>query len=132
MMRVFFVDYENKCQSFILKGARKIEEKYGSYPPIEVYIYHSYGQHSPQVPESLDEKDWITVYDVPRGKNAVDKRLIEDVKAYRKDADVFVVSGGDKIYQRELGSIVTEVIALKEVSPPPSRTKMHQHGVVVC
>ena len=125
-MRVFFVDFENKCQSFITKGARQIEEKYGSYPPIKVHFYHSYGQRSPQVPQSL-KKRWIREHIVPRGRNAVDKQLLEAVRAYRKkhkDADIFVVSGFDKTYrQLELESIA-EVVELEEVSP-------HPHGIPV-
>jgi hypothetical protein len=146
MKSFIFVDYENKCQSFVSEGVLEIEKAWGEHPPVHgrVFFYHSYEPCSRQVPKMLREKAWLEEQRVPRGRNMVDNRLKRDVidfcDRYQNDdgdIQIFVVCGGDKGY-RNLAQSCALPIELVEIEVPcpccsPSALPIDKQRVaVVC
>jgi hypothetical protein len=133
MKSFVFVDYENKCQSFVSEGVRNIEAEWGEHPPVHgrVSFYHSYEPGSRQVPKMLREKAWLEEQRVTPGRNMVDKRLKRDVIdfCYRhqyddgEDIQIFVVCGGDKGY-RNLAKSCALPIELVVIEVPCPRCSL--------
>lgn len=117
MKSYIFVDYENKCQSFIREGVPIIEKIWGDqHPPVRVFFYHSCEPRSRQVPEMLREKAWLEEWRVPPGRNMVDTRLKSDVIDFcdhhqnnGEGIQIFVVCGGDKGYRNLANSCALPV-----------------------
>jgi hypothetical protein len=127
MKSCIFVDYENKCQSFVREGVPIIEKIWGEqHPPVQVFFYHSYEPRSRQVPEMLREKAWLEERRVPPGRNMVDTRLKSDVidfcDRHQNNGEgirIFVICGGDKGYRNLANSCALPVkLVVIEVPPP--------------
>jgi len=139
MKSCIFVDYENKCQSFVREGVPIIEKIWGEqHPPVQVFFYHSYEPRSRQVPEMLREKAWLEERRVPPGRNMVDTRLKSDVIDFcdrhqnnGEGIPIFVICGGDKGYRNLANSCALPVKlvviednderTLADFVPPPRR-----------
>ncbi|ELR18707.1 uncharacterized protein ACA1_395240 [Acanthamoeba castellanii str. Neff] len=113
MTRVFFVDFENKCQNFIKKSISKVDTYYqraeqpaeGSGELFHVHIFY----RSDGPPTGLPgNRKWMTHHPIePTGKNAADYAMIEAVQSYpiAKGDEIYVVCGGDKIYRQTFDPI---------------------------
>jgi hypothetical protein len=113
MTRVFFVDFENKCQNFIKKSISKVDTYYqraeqpaeGSGELFHVHIFY----RSDGPPTGLPgNRKWMTHHPIePTGKNAADYAMIEAVQSYpiAKGDEIYVVCGGDRIYRQTFDPI---------------------------
>ncbi|KAL6073879.1 hypothetical protein QOT17_004571 [Balamuthia mandrillaris] len=94
------VGWENGCQRF---ARDSVNLRQPQNVRVILYYQHKFKPSSKRVADWIEHKH-PTLY---RGKNAVDKTILDDAEEYFREHNVLIVCGGDKGYRKQLGRFST-------------------------